>query len=272
MTSFATLEPSVEASQPLEVYTFALLSELFRYTTAESAVTVAGNDYEPEALKRGPIVRGPEKRTQPVVISMPGDNAFVSRFKVQAPGQRTSVTIIRLQRNEVPTFNTQVLSFKGFLQSVRFVDSARKAELSIKSIEVAASRTMPRITFQGPCNHQLYDTQCGAIPITLVGLCTAVSATTITVAGANSVPNGYWNGGFAKPTGVNDPRLIIGHSGNVLTLLQPFNQSPLNANVDVFAGCDHRIDGDCLLKHNRVEAFGGFAWVPKKNVFATGLD
>lgn len=272
MTSFATLEPSLESSQPLEVFSLALLSEVFRYTSSESVVTVAGNDYEPEAIKRSAIVRGPEKRTQPITISLPADNAFVARFKAQAPGQRTSVTVIRLQRNEVPTFNTQVLSFKGFLQSVRFVDGARKAELSVKSIEVAASRTMPRITFQGPCNHQLYDNQCGAVPITLVGLCTAVSGKTITVAGASSMPNGFWNGGFAKPTGVNDPRLIVGHSGNVLTLLQPFNQSPLNANVDIFAGCNHLVDGDCLTRHNRVGEFGGFPYVPKKNPFATGLD
>lgn len=272
MTSFASLEPSVESSRPLEVYSFALLSEVFRYTSSEVAVTVGGNTYDPEAIRRSNILRGPEERTRPLVITVPSDNAFVSRFKAAAPGQRTSVTIIRLQRDEVPAFNTQVLSFKGFLQSIRFINSVKQAEMSVKSLEVAASRTIPRITFQGPCNHQLYDVQCGATPITFVGLCTAVSGNTITVAGANSQPNGFWNGGFVKPSGVNDPRLIINHTGNVLTILQPFNQSPLNANCDIFAGCDHLIDGNCQNRHGRVGEFGGFAWVPKKNPFSTGLD
>jgi hypothetical protein len=67
-----------------------------------------------------------------------------------------------------------------------------------------------------------------------------------------------------------DRRLILSSSGDVLTLLLPFTSSPLGSTVIVFAGCDHTI-ATCKSKFNNVVNYGGFAFVPTKNIFQTGI-
>jgi hypothetical protein len=41
--------------------------------------------------------------------------------------------------------------------------------------------------------------------------------------------------------------------------------------MQAFAGCDHLIEGDCALVFDQVAEFGGFAFVPSKDIFAQGV-
>ena len=141
-------------------------------------------------------------------------------------------------------------------------------------LEAAASRTVPRFTFMGLCNHILFDNFCKKDPALFshVGEVTAVSGNVITVTGANGQPDGYWTGGWCKPTARSDFRLVLSHVGNTLTLLLPFAETVLDSDVQVFAGCNHVFTGDCSLKFDNAIEYGGFPFVPTKNIFATGLD
>ena len=78
--------------------------------------------------------------------------------------------------------------------------------------------------------------------------------------------------GYCKPTSLTDFRKVLVHSGDVLTLLLPFEFDVLNGDVQVLAGCDHLIEGDCALVFDNVAENGSFSFVPKKDIFATGLD
>ena len=274
MTSFDVFESSVESSRPIEIYTIAVGAVSYRFTSHSSAITIGVNTWNPIPISRASISQGVEERRRTLSIDLPADSSFAQQYLSVPPGQKATVSIIRLQRDESPTFNTQVLIFKGNVASVRFSDDGIYATIVARSIESAQNRTIPRFTFMGLCNHVLFDNGCkvNSALFSQTGMVTAVSGNVITVAGANSRPDGYWTGGWCKPVGVSDFRLILSHTGNDLRLLLPFSSSVSGADVQIFAGCDHTLTGHCATKFDNVLEFGGFPFVPSKNPFESGLD
>lgn len=276
MTSFDVFESSRESSRPVEVYRFAMGIQSFTYTSRAVEVSLGGDTYEPIAIARNNIESGADQRNRNVVVTVPSDNPFARKYVSVVPGEKATLSIIRLQPDESPTFATQALIFKGQVQSVRFSQDGHTAEIVVRSIEAAKSQNIPRFTYMSMCNHFLYDSGCTVDPSTFnhIGLVTGGGATTVvTVSGANGQPDGYWRGGYATPTvGTQDFRLIIAHSGNNLTLLLPFAVDVSNINLQIFAGCNHQLEGDCAVKFQNAINFGGFAFVPNKNIFATGLQ
>lgn len=275
MTSFATLESSRQASRPLEIYEFTLGADVYRYTSSDADVTVAGDTYQALAISRNEVEQGSDSQARNLVVTMPGNNQLAARYRNVVPGLRAVVNVWRLQRDEVPTFNTRILMYKGQIMSVRYPQDGYTAEVVVRSIEQALNRNVPRFTFMGMCNHILYDDNCGVLSADydVIGTVSAASGNTITLPGANAQPDQYYRGGYCRPvSGEQDFRLILSHVGNTLTLLLPFANNPVGAQVQAFAGCNHIITGDCALKFNNPGRFGGFPYVPSKNIFQTGLD
>lgn len=274
MADYDTLTSSTEQSRPLEVYTFTLGTNVYRYTSAEDTITIGLDSYTPEAITRTQVGQGSDSGNRSLTITVPSGNEFAEKYISIVPGQTATVTVVRLQRDETPTFNTQVLQYKGEVQSITFSKDGHAAEISVRSLATALNRRLPRFTYLGQCNHVLFDQRCkvSSAAFNVVGAVTAETGNTITVTGASAKPNGYYTGGYCKPTSTSDWRLIIDHTGNVLTLLLPFAEPVISQDVQVFAGCDHKLTGDCATKFDNVAEFGGFAFVPNKNVFETGLQ
>lgn len=270
--SFESFEESVEGSRPIELHQFALGTETFNFhTTAEGTITVGSDVYEAEPIVRGPIVRGPEDRNRNFFVRLPRDNIFIQKFVDVIPGQRASYTLRRYQRQEGVT--DLVTLFKGFVHSINFEQKTREAQLIIRSIEAASSRIIPRFTYMSRCNNVLYDDQCKVdrTLFRLIASVSAVSGSVLTVPGANAEVDGFYDGGEVFFPDINDARLILKHVGNDLTLLLPFPEDAVGETVHVFAGCDHSI-GVCDGTFSNVENFQGFAFVPTRNPFETGVD
>jgi len=274
VTSFDVLESSVQDSRPIEVYTFGLGTTSFTYTSAEDPITLGTTVHEPIAIARSGVSQGAGDNVNTLTVTVPADNPFASKYVDLVPGQRATLTIVRLQRNESPTFNTQVVIYKGSVLSVRFPNDGEVAEVAVRSLENAGNRRIPRYTFMAQCNHLLYGPGCDVSTVAFndVGTVTAVSGSVITVSGGvGSRPANFFRGGFVKPSAESDFRLIVAHSGANLTLLLPFATSILGASVQAFAGCDHRFRGDCATKFDNIHSYGGFPYVPRKNPFVSGL-
>ena len=272
MATYDQLESSVEGSRPIELYEFSLGSDFFRYTSAEDEITIGADVYTPLAIARDKIVQGSDQGTRNLKVTVPTSTALAQEYIDVPPGQKVGLNIFRYQRDEVPTFDTQVLLFKGRVQAVAYPNDGHSAEFAIRSIESALNRNLPRFSFAGTCQHILYDDACGAIATDFdhLGAASSISGNTITVSGASASGLDFV-GGYCRPTGTNDFRMIISQSGDVLTLLLPFQVDPTGGNMSVFAGCDHLIEGDCALVFDRVADFGGFAFVPSKDIFAQGV-
>lgn len=273
MVDFDTLESGVEGSRPLEIYLITSGPSTYRYTNAEDDITVGGDVYAAHPIARTATQQGSEPSRATLTLTVPGTNPFAARHHASPPGQTATVTIWGLQRDETPSFATRALLYKGTVQSLEFSADGAVAEIACRSAQGLLSKTVPRRTCMGSCNNFLYDSRCKVDPalFSFTGVVTAVNGNVITVTGANSKPDGYWTG-YAKPAAESDPRIVLRHVGNDLTLLMPFENPVLGVDVQVFAGCDHKLNGDCANKFDNVIEFGGFAFVPLRNPFESGLE
>ena len=272
MADFDTLESSLEESNPIEIYVFAMGSDKWRYTSRGSDVSVGATVYEYESIARGNIVQGSDDRNRTLSITVPETNPFAQQYVNVAPASKATVSIIRLQRDESPTFATQTLIYKGQVQSVVFPKDGTVAEIAVRSLDAARSQTIPRVTYMSSCNHLLYDNFCKIDPASHdhTGAASGVTGSLVTVAGLNASGIDAV-GGYATTTSANDYRLIIAQTGDQIELLLPFGTDPTGGNVQVFAGCDHILTGDCANTFDNVLEFGGFAFVPNRNPFKHGL-
>ncbi len=280
--TYDTYASSVESNRPVELYVFTQGADEFLYTDQPADVVLSGLTYSAEAISRGRLEETRDSAvTNQVEITMPSSNSFVSRFKEYTPASRATISIRRYQRAD--TSVEVVTVFEGLVASVRFKEEGRVAVAKCVPVVQAESRPIPRQSYQNACNHVLGDSLC-KVDLTdarwrLAATVTAFdSATnTATVAGASSFGSDWWVGGVMEVGGGDDHRLILSQSGDDVTLLLPFPETIVGSTVVLLAGCDHSIT-TCDTKFNTPEDtlsnvinYGGFAFVPNKNPFETGL-
>lgn len=272
---------SREQSRPIELFRFIQGGSTFEYTSAEDELMVASLPYTPEVIKRGRIAQSPRDRSSTLEIRVPITNTFARRYRASVPGSRASVTIQRVQRLDFPT--PQVITiFTGFVGSVAYENEMKEAVIACKPVESASSRPVPRFSYQSLCNHILFDLACKVDDTDprwrRTTTVSAQSGATITVPGAGAFGADWWVGGFVEIDGGDDARLIVAQSGDDLQLLLPFPTSAVGRTVTAFAGCDHTIT-TCDTKFDTPEDtdsnvinYGGFAFVPVRNPYQTGLQ
>ena len=270
--SFLAEETSVEGGAPIELFEFTLAAEIFCYTTGEDEITVGGMIYKPIYIERSEIQVGPDERTQIIQVSMPADNEFATKYTDIVPGAPANLTIKRVHRFDGA--NQTAVRFKGVVRSVAYTSQGTRAQLAVLPLSAGMSRQMPRFLYSGLCNHVLYDSRC-AVPqddFRFSGTITVINGNDITVPGVGASVASPGDSGFVS-AGNADYRLVLRQVGDVLTLLLPFdtNVADVGTTVDVFAGCDHTIS-TCFSQFDNIVNYGGFAFVPLKNIFQTGLD
>jgi uncharacterized phage protein (TIGR02218 family) len=269
--TFAAFETSVESSQPIELYEITLGTATYYYTSAEDDMTVMSIDYVALPIKRGKLSQGPEEANRNVEIETTGSNVFVRKYIQSVPSERAKIVIKRLQRSD-----PQVITlFEGYVRSIAFSKNGRVATIAVTPAISAVSRTIPRYTYQGSCNHVLYGPGCD-IPDTdpafrYTGVVSAVDGAVVTVTGAGAFTDGWFNAGSAESLAGFDARLILSQVGDDITLLLPFPYDTIGQSIVLLAGCAHDIV-TCKNKFNNVINYGGFAFVPTKNPFDTGID
>lgn len=269
--SYTVEEKSIESGRPIELYEVRIGVEVFRYSTSEDDVVVDASTWTATPIQRSSLPISPEARTQPVEITVPASNDFAQKYVDSVPPTRATVQIFRVHRGDL---TDTVLLFKGVVKSVKFEDDGTQATLLVVPIEGALSKSMPRIDFRAQCNHMLYDARCKAVAgsFRYQGLAGSVSGSTIVVAGLDASKGVGWATAGEVVRANGDRRLVIRHvATDTLQLLFPFETNPTGETVDVFAGCDRTI-ATCNSKFANVVNFGGFAFVPVKNPFITGLD
>lgn len=266
--TYAGNEASVEGGRPVELYIFTIGATVYRYTSAEDTVVYSANAYLPRQIERSsPAVDGSSSAPM-MEITLPTDDPVASRYVGIVPAERVHVEIISFHRLDSP--NGYIL-WNGRIVSAKFEKQGAMCRLFSVSSESALSRPIPGRKFQGLCNHQLYDGGCKVVKASngYTGTVSLVNGLEITVTGVSSEGADWALGGTVEFEG--DKRLIVGQSGDVLTLQIPFLDNPSAQDVDVYAGCDHTLTV-CNTKFSNHLNFGGFPFVPTKNPFNTGLE
>lgn len=280
--TFDAFESALETSQPVEIITVQIGASFYYWTSAEDDQIVAGNTYDAIPIQRGRIIQSPEDRQNTVEFTVDGDNMFARQYINALPGNRALMTVQRVQRWDFPGPEVVTL-YQGYVSSVNFSKDGFGAVIATRPIAAALSRSIPRYTYQGLCNHVLYGDDCNVDdtdPTWRLGsaLVLTVVDSTITVQGADSFTDGWFTGGYVEALSGQDARLVLEHVGTSLTLLQPFPFSTVGTTVNLLAGCDHTI-ATCGSKFfttedatSNVINYGGFHFVPTRDIFQTGLD
>ena len=274
--TFNPYESSVEDGQPVELYQFTIGAAVYLYTSNENDILVTGIGLHTAIpIQRGKITASREKNGDRLEVRLPSSNPVAQNYVNSVPGERAFLTVRRMHQPDVD--QQTITIFIGTVQQAQFQENRTIASLQVASLSSSDNRQMPRLTFQGLCNHMLYDDLCqidetdAAFRFTFP--VTAVSGNTITCAGANAaavaagLPD-FFEWGFITFQG--DYRLITAQAGDLLTVQIPFSLSPLGESVMVNAGCKHRLREDCRDKFANVENYGGFSFVPLKNPFGPG--
>lgn len=270
--TYDAFETSQEGGRPVELYEFRLGSEVFRFTSNESDVVFQAATYEAIPIRRGELGAATASGDDKLLLYVPASLSFIQKYVLSVPGRAATLSMRQYHRDD-PDLQPATL-FQGTIRTVGFTKNGREAEVRVEPILSSRSRTIPRHTYQGLCNHMLYDARCKILETNPAFekflAVTVVSGNTITVPGAGAFGADFFESGFVDFQ--QDFRLVTKQTTDVLTLLLPFASSPLGQTVRCLAGCKHRLVDDCLNKFNNTINYGGFPYVPLKNPFATGLD
>jgi len=281
--------------RPVELYDFTQGGSLFRRTNAVRNVVIGSTVYEAlPALARTHPQMNTELTSGEITVSVPKDFPIASAFRVTLPSSLPNLTIFRMHLNDPDEGLLAV--WQGEVVNCKFGDNT--AQLFCQPVTKIFDKPIPSRTFSATCNWQLYGRGC------LVVRATYTKSTDI----ASTLPNGqtltitnlralaveinvsealgltsdeidiFWMRGMVVITGSPGERRSIvdadiGGDPDVVRINRPFVSSGLPGTpIDVVAGCNHNINGDCSRKFLNTPEFGGFPTVPLLNPFAIELD
>lgn len=282
--TFTAFETSQRDGNPVELYLFQRPGTAVGdgFTNALNDITIVSQVFIASSISRDEMSYDRESNAGEIRITVPTTLDFVRRFIIIAPADRYTVTVFRRHVTDLSGPET-VTWWKGFLSQVVF--EGNEAIISCRPLIELLSRQGPRMTYQQPCNHVLYDPRCTVIEndFRFQGIPSAISTdgTVLTFAGLGSsapltsapadLQADFFVGGFIRTPDLVDHRLIIAQSGDDVTIQYAFHESPAGKQLDVFAGCSHQLDV-CDRKFSNSDFFGGHPYLPDRNIFEKGLD
>ena len=273
--SLDAFELTEQDSEPVEVYQFRLGNNqgAWNYTSAATNITVGAISYTSVHIDRDAVSASSEDRRNALTVRVLASDPVAAGFIAVPPDQKMTLTILRVQRKDGAQETD--LIYKGVVNSVGFERQGLIAAFYIKAISSGLDKSVPRFAYQGLCNHVLYDGQCKVDKqlFKYEGNVLSIIDNTITVQGISGngpdwAVGGYVQTGAAPGTGF---RMVLAQAGDTLTILLPFQNTPVGQTVTVFAGCDHALS-TCDAKFDNVDNYGGFPFVPSLNPFSVGLD
>lgn len=258
--TYAALETSAHAAQPIELYRFTLGTHKWLYTSGDARTEYLTETYEPYPLRRGAFRQTQELAKAGLEISAPRDLPLVADLVASPLTGVVLITVYRLHRGD----GEAVPWWRGRVAGVRFAGS--EASLDCDPLAVALRRPGLRRPAQRLCPFALYDLDCtvAGAAHALTGTLTSHTGNTVTAGAFATQPNGWWVGGKIVLEGVL--RFIVGHSSDTLTLTAPVPGLPQAADFTVYPGCDLTA-ATCDTKFGNILNHGGAPWFPIKNPF-----
>lgn len=275
--TFAAKETSIESGTPVELYEFQVGGTFYRYVNGVYEVIVSGIPYTAQNITRTAQSISEEKVSSDLVITVPRDNSVVNLFRVLVPTYQVNLTISRYHITDGGTPQVLVL-WKGFVNAVNFADQD-VAQMNATPLAQIFNREMPRQTYQGLCNHVLYDNGCRVAKTSYSDVVTVatISADGSTL-GLNSLATArpldstfFLGGQVTRVNGETRSIVVYTFASDTVRIQMPFNGLAIGESVTAIGGCDHTLP-TCKAKFNNVLRYGGFPYVPTLNPFEIGFD
>lgn len=260
-------EQSATGGAPVELYLFQRGAAAWRYTSADETQTYLSQTYLPAPIARGPLDDIGDLARAEMEIQVPHDLAVASQFIAYPPGEVVTLKIFRRHRTD-PDSELRVI-WLGRVLTAKWGDAGNT--LICEPVTTSLQRMGLRRQYGRQCPHVLYSPACGVLQgdFEVVGDVTGISGSQVTVLAAAAHADGYFEGGFLwwqLPDGRKDARMIVGHSGDTLTLAATLPALSLGDSVGIYPGCDHTL-AQCNSRFSNSENHGGWMFVPRVNPF-----
>jgi uncharacterized phage protein (TIGR02218 family) len=264
--SYAVADASVHDGAPIECYLFAGQLKEYRYTSAESLITLDGREYEPLPIKRGSVKSGSQADDSlSLEIELPIDCDLVRDYAYLNAPASLMLSVFRVHR-ETNFATDSVLLWKGEVLS--FSVAGRTAKARVPSIFSAAlSSDCPTVFYQNPCNHVLFDARCKVSRASFSTSTTVLDAaqTNATVVD-DGFPDNFLAGGEMVNSRNGERRMIVDNQVNLITINFAFVDLRVGDSVTLTAGCDHSWT-TCRSKFSNGDNYGGDPFIPSENPF-----
>ena len=260
----ATFIANEEATQrrPVELYhIYDSNSNHWRYTSGDVSVSYGGNTYTPATIKRSSVKIDDQLNESTLNVQFSQITTPIINYIATYPFDTIWISVNKLHRDQSPLEASVV--FIGQIRNVSFRGNI--ATINCVGFETFLKKPMLRYRYQNGCNNSLYDTRCGVTAASYKTSATVtVSADGLTVSAAafGGESDGYFTRG--KLEYGNEKRLIVGHTGNDLTLRSAMQTLETGHTADAYAGCDLLIE-TCKNKFNNVVNFFGMPYIPFEN-------
>lgn len=262
--TYDTRENSLQSGEPIELYQFTYGNNIYRFTSAQTAVSAIGYVWQPALLKRSGIDYSAEKSRSNLKLDVSRQFEIADLYRIMPPSEVILLAVYRYHEGD----NEVAIIWTGRILAVEFAGSL--ATITCEPVTTSLKRTGLRRLYQRQCPHVLYGTACGAnkasfsAPATL----SAVNGTTLNSATFGLYADGYFSGGYLDivADGVTERRFITAHTGTQIIINVPLIGLVSGDTITVYAGCDHS-KPTCKDKFNNLLNYGGFPYIPQKNPF-----
>lgn len=265
--SYSAREVSAADGRPVELFTFARGSFIWRYTSADRDVTEETNLYLAAVIRRPKIEQGTEVARSVLSLVVPRTLGVLDQFRIVPPSDEVVVTIRQYHfgDSDIATI------WQGVILGVKFNDD--EAVIQVEPRSNGLRRMGLRRPYQRQCPFVLYGADCRLAreDFRLSGATSAVAGVSISVPEADLLADGYFDGGYIEweiAVGVFERRAIAAHVGAVLTLDVQTVGLLIGQPVFLYPGCDHSA-ATCGTKFSNILNYGGMPYIPLKNPFGS---
>lgn len=221
--------------------------------------TITHSDIEAAIDGKGLEVRMPvhDGLASPVITELVRSYAF------EIAPRSLKLTITKANRDS----GENAVIWRGKVISVS-VQGLEARFLSQSNLDLKS--TIPNKRYQRTCQHNLYDDLCQVDRDEFKHETTVASVSSdgleVTMNSDGGFDDDWFHGGGILRVSDGERRVIVGHTGTKLTLMWPFRELSASDSIEVFAGCDRKIE-TCDEKFDNAEHFGGHPYMLPKNLF-----
>lgn len=261
--SYESDEQSREGSLPIELYTMVADGVTTRFTPKKGGYTYASNLYSQVAVSRRNIAReaGPGNIA---ALEVNIERGVIEDYAFGVPPQSWTLEIRRVQ----PTGDQ--LIWQGNVHNTALQQDGSITIRSAAITDDQLRRLVPGHLVSPLCPLVLYGPVCQAVRTNFdtVTTVTAIDGFVVTVAATGGAAPYHKLGELWFGT---QKRMIVDQVGNDLQIEYPFETLVATDAVTVYAGCLRRLNEDCDTKFSNRNNFGGFPFVPAKNIVRVGI-
>lgn len=279
----AQLAGSAPASRTLyvaDLYTFNLQNGTVLRYSSDQAITVAGVTWLGTGLrierskinlKIGVEVDQLDIDIYPSAADLVGANPF-AQLAVAGGLDGCYVQVDRAVGPNAANI-VGIIPKRFYGRVAKFSGGRSKLTLTVKSDLDLLNVQMPRVLFQPPCSHSLYDSGCtlNRSSFTVAGVVAGAGGTQTQFNTNLTQADGYFTlGVIAFNSGANTGlkryvKSYLNASGQV-TLIQPLGVAATAGDAfTIYPGCD-KSAATCLNKFNNIANYRGFPYVPNPEV------